>query len=145
MSGYSTIRLSEPNPTILRPSEFDFLESNTIWPIPHPTFSKFGAKFGRKGVIFDDIFDSLGIRIWRFEILNYPNRTESDFLTSNVIIHTTCVRNLLSHFLLKVFFCWFSNQLDISDKYNKACVHTKSCIRSELHKKKLSKIFLQYF
>ena len=32
-------------------------------------------------------------------------------LTSNVIIHTTCVRNLLSHFLLKVFFVDFQINL----------------------------------
>ena len=85
MSGYPTIWLSEPNPTILRASESDFLESNTIWPIPYPTFSKFGAKFGKKGVIFDEIFDFLGIRIRLFEILNYPNQSESDFLISDDI------------------------------------------------------------
>ena len=50
MSGYPTIRrLSEPNPTILRASESNFLESNTIWPFTYPTFSEFGAKFGKKG------------------------------------------------------------------------------------------------
>ena len=88
MSGYPTIRLSEPNLTILRASESDFLESNTIWPFPYPTFSEFGAKFGKKWVIFDEIFDFLGIRIWLFEILNYPNRSESNYLISDDI----CIR-----------------------------------------------------
>ena len=105
MSGYPTIWLSEPNPTILRPSESDFLESNTIWPIPYPTFSKFGAKFGKKGVIFDEIFDFLGIRIRLFEILNYPNRSESDFLISDDI----CIRLFAIHSLflkLSQIFLW---------------------------------------
>ena len=70
---------------ILRALESDFLESNTIWPIPYPTFSKLGENFGKKGVIFDEIFYFLGIRIWLFEILNYPNRSESDFLISDDI------------------------------------------------------------
>ena len=83
MSGYPTIPVSEPNPTILRASESDFLESNNIWPI-----SKFGAKFGKKGLIFDEIFDFLGIQIQLFENLNYPNRSESDFLISDDI----CIR-----------------------------------------------------
>ena len=88
MSGYPTIRLSEPNLTILRASESDFLESNNIWPILYPTFSKFGAKFGKKGLIFDEIFDFLGIWIQLFENLNYPNGSESDFLISDDI----CIR-----------------------------------------------------
>ena len=62
MSGYPTIRrLSEPNLTILRASESNFLESNTIGPFPYPTFSEFMAKFGKKGAIFDEIFDFLVI------------------------------------------------------------------------------------
>ena len=70
---------------ILRALESDFLESNTIWPIPYPTFSKLGENFGKKGVIFDEIFDFLGIRIWLFEILNYLNRSASNFLISDDI------------------------------------------------------------
>ena len=41
-------------------------------------------------MIFDQIFDFLGIRIRLFENLNYPNRSESDFLISDDI----CIRLL---------------------------------------------------
>ena len=116
MSGYQTIRLSEPNPTILRASESNFLESNTIWPIPYPTFSKFGAKFGKKGVIFDEIFDFLGIRIRLFEILNYPNRSESDFLISdNICTRLFGIRSFTSinSSEIKIMIFFFSLEIHI--------------------------------
>ena len=69
MSGYPTIPVSEPNPTILRASESNFLESNTIWPFTYPTFSEFGAKFGKKG---GDIW--LNIRL--FDKYKYYNKTK---------------------------------------------------------------------
>ena len=67
------------------------LSSPTFWgqiPIRHylyPTFSKIRANFKKISGYSKKIFDFLGIRIWLFEISNYPNRSESDSLPSDDI------------------------------------------------------------
>ena len=71
-----------------------------------------GKIWEKEGDIWCEIFDFLGIRIWLFENLNYPNQSESDFLISDdICIRLFAIRSLflkLSQIFLWEIYCIFS-------------------------------------